>query len=212
VALLVIAAALASTTPATAQVVDDPTPRRCGPVAVIGDSLTRGGLVTLAKSFAAADIGAFRIDAKSLRRITKPSGRVVSGVTAVERMKVSGFSPEVWIIGLGGNDFGAYRRGRVSFVAEIIAMLDVIGPGRRVAWLTIWHGRTPALNRAFTEALRQVARNRPELEVVEWASVLAAHPRWLRPDLVHLTTAGTRARNAMIVEAARSMACAERPS
>lgn len=191
-----------------AKIINDPTPRTCGPIALIGDSLSNGYKEHLVAQMVAHDVGPFRFDICSGRTITRDSNSFPSGATAIRTMKASGFDPKYWVIGLGGNDFHASRRGALDFVTEIEKILTLLGPDKVVSWVNIWHRKSPTTNRAFDAALRVIATRHPHFSIVDWASVLQAHPRWFRPDGVHINFAGTKVRNLMMVDAAVAM-CSE---
>lgn len=197
-------APLALAEPADAVIVTNPSPRRYGPVGLIGDSLSGGNIPQLRRMLVEHEVGPFRLDIVGGRSMTISTKTKPSGVRAIGIARAAGFDPPAWFIGLGGNDLAAFRAGRRDPYLEITKVLDELGPVN-VAWPTIarqFRSWWPVAQ-LFNDTLHQLALERPNLHVIEWADLLNQHnPKWYKPgDNAHLRSAGVVARNEMTVQA-----------
>jgi lysophospholipase L1-like esterase len=82
-----------------------------------------------------------------------------------------------------------------SFRRSVRAFMRVAGPRRCVVWANIWRPvqSGPSFD-SFNAVLADEAARRPNLRVVDWAAMVAANQHWLKPDTVHVSAAGNRAR------------------
>lgn len=101
-----------------------------------------------------------------------------------------------------------------AFAAQVERALRIAGPDRTVYWVNVYASRAkqPAsvrdadlANSAWiNQQLRDVAREHPNLRIVEWAEFLEAQPnrpaQYLR-DGVHTNELGAAARNKLIADA-----------
>jgi lysophospholipase L1-like esterase len=106
------------------------------------------------------------------------------------------------VVSLGTNDdprnVGGFRQG-------IRAVLAAAGPDRCVVWPNIVRPRTLGTTYdGYNRALRAEAAAHANLRVIDWVSVVRAHPGWLRSDGVHLTAEGYSARAGAMAHALRS--------
>ena len=108
------------------------------------------------------------------------------------------------VISLGTNDPpGAVE----AFRADVVRLLELIGPDRCVIWATIWRDGAPS--DAFNAVLREAAEVNRRVRLVEWAEMVQAHPEWLAADGLHGNETGYRERARAIAEAAKGCAPAQ---
>ena len=82
-----------------------------------------------------------------------------------------------------------------AFRRSLRDIMRVVGSGRCVVWTNIWRPvqSGPGFNLVNTVLADEAAR-RPNLRVVDWAAMVAANTHWLKPDGIHVSAAGNRAR------------------
>jgi hypothetical protein len=187
---------------AAAKIKSSATPRAYGPVAILGDSASSGYFNGLDITLAKTGVGPYRYDIRGSRRITQSWLTYDSGVVAAQKMIRSGFHPRAWVVALGSNDFYFFRRNLLSPRTEIEKFLAVVGPTSHVAWFTIWTKRAGAYHKTFNDTLFALASERPNLHVIDWASLAKQHPKWLQADGAHLRMPGAKARNQYLADAA----------
>ncbi len=174
----------------------------CTTIGVVGDSLTVGDQ-TIGGMEAALTGRGWRatIDAAVSRRIPRSATPPLSGFWAISDLQATGFNPCTWLIALGTNDAGgtsvaAYRK----MIDEILAQ---IGKGRSVIWVDAYLARTPGAE-VFDGVLSDYEQQ-GKLRVVRFSSwimdKIAQDAGYLAADGVHLTSAGYKARTAMIADA-----------
>ncbi len=79
-------------------------------------------------------------------------------------------------------------------------MLGAIGSGHRIVWVNVYSTTLPETAAVFNATLAEFdAAGR--LDVVDYAGWIVDHPEFLAVDGVHLTSAGQRARTAVIAAA-----------
>jgi lysophospholipase L1-like esterase len=124
-----------------------------------------------------------------------------SGIAAVNQVRSTVGDPHTWIIELGTNDVGETHDDAESIRTVIQSMLAVIGPDHRIVWVNVHHGFEPAASATFNRVLGEIAAQRPDLVVADWAGV-AETPGYLIADHIHLTPEGQVAYAALIAAAA----------
>lgn len=138
-------------------------------------------------------------------------GRQVSQQVTVSRSTSNGLAllreragslPPIIVVSLGTNDGPA----PAPFRALVERVLATASPRRCVVWATIVRpGRMGGYSwSALNQVLARAAARHPNLRLVQWATLVNAHPRWLAPDGVHTTVRGYRARAAAIAAAVRT--------
>jgi hypothetical protein len=153
-------------------------------VTVVGDSLTVAMAPSIRRELQALGFRVAAIDAEVGR--TTPAG--------VARLRSLPLG-DVVVVGLGTNDVAGGGDPR-QFSRHVERALAAAGP-RPVVWVNVALRRTPAEARrsaAFNQALERLGEEHPNLVVVDWATVSARRPQWLRADGVHLTAEGSTAR------------------
>ena len=159
----------------------------------IGDSLTRESRVGTARLLRAGGwTPTFRCWG---------SRRLDWGLAQVTRARELGQLPGVVVVALGTNDISWVDE--VTTARRVSALLDRIGPRRQVLWVDLHLTRSAWLDaRAarFNALLRAHAARRPNLTVVGWHRVAAAH-RIRGFDGIHYGPSGYRLR-AQVVSAA----------
>ena len=125
-------------------------------------------------------------------------GRPTADRRRALKAKGASLAPYV-VISLGTNDpvdtVDAFR-------ASVAEVLRLAGPSRCVVWVTIH--RDGDAYEPFNEVLRAEASGNRNLRLVEWTSMIRAHPDFLAADGIHATPAGYQARARAIVDALRA--------
>lgn len=100
--------------------------------------------------------------------------------------------PPVIHASLGTGDDPAETAG---FRRSLRAIMRVAGARRCVVWANIWRPVQSGSGFDLVNAvLADEAARRPNLRVVDWAAMVAANTHWLKPDRIHVSAAGNRAR------------------
>jgi lysophospholipase L1-like esterase len=152
-------------------------PPPSGPVYVLGDSLTVGMAPYLPALLPGRSV---EIDGKTGRTATE-------GLDILATRKAP--PPPTVVVALGTNDIESPGQ----FTAVINETMALLGP-RRVVWVNIASPTARPFN-VDLDAARSRHRN---LEVIDWANVMAAHPEDLVADRIHNTGAGYRLRAEVI--------------
>lgn len=178
---------------------------------VLGDSLTYGtaypGFGNVEPQLIA--LGTFnevKIDAEPARNISGPARTSRNGVKTYKKLLTNGLRPSAVIVALGSNDI--QQSAKPAFhEAQIRELLAVIGD-IPVVWINILRtdiSYYPQRSAMFNRVLLRIKPEYPNLSVVDWASMLAAHPKWFSYDKLHLRPRGYKARATVYVEAAQSL-------
>jgi lysophospholipase L1-like esterase len=147
-----------------------------GPVYVLGDSLTLGMVPYLPPLLPGRRVD---IDGKI--------GRTATDGLAIVATRRASLPPTV-VVALGTNDVESSDQ----FAAVIDQIMALLG-NRRVIWVNIASPTARPFNRDLAAA-RARFRN---LELIDWASLMAAHPEDLVFDHIHCTPAGYQLRAAV---------------
>ncbi|MEO5975432.1 MAG: GDSL-type esterase/lipase family protein [Ilumatobacteraceae bacterium] len=178
---------------------------------VLGDSLTYGtaypgfGNVT-PQLVALGTFDSLVIDGEFARNISGPARTSRNGVKTYKKMISEGLRPSAVIVALGSNDL--QQSAKPAFhEAQIRELLAAIGD-IPVVWINVLRTDTsyyPRRSAMFNRVLLRIAPEYPNLIVVDWASMLAAHPKWFAYDKLHLQPRGYKVRATVYVQAARSL-------
>lgn len=177
-----------------------------GDVALVGDSLSFQATAAETAELRAAG-WKVTINAEPGRRIAYDANPgPSSGITAVRKIRADGRDPHTWIIELGTNEMWT-SAGRDSNAMRVLIeqMLHEIGPGHRVVWVNIHFGTAPEGTAVFNRVLAQVAGERSDLVVANWAD-RAGTPGYLVKDQIHLTPAGIAAMGQVVAAGAERAA------
>ena len=160
---------------------------------MVGDSLTCGSLPFQADAFAEAGWSHSTIDAYASRGVrTKLKADRYTGLRAVDAIRDKPGDSEAWVIALGTNDAVIYPKEKQ---AEVIGMMmDHIGTGHKVLWINVYLPDARPLQLAWNATLDEVASNRSDMFVYDWASFAAENQRWLAQDRLHYLRDGYRYR------------------
>lgn len=178
---------------------------------VLGDSLTYGtaypGFGNVEPQLVAlGTFDSFVIDGEFARNISGPARTSRNGVKTYKKMIGEGLRPSAVIVALGSNDL--QQSAKPAFhEAQIRELLAIIGD-IPVVWINVLRTDTsyyPKRSAMFNRVLLRIAPEYPNLSVVDWASMLAAHPKWFAYDKLHLQPRGYKVRATVYVEAARSL-------
>jgi lysophospholipase L1-like esterase len=179
-----------------------------GDVALVGDSLSFQAAAAETADLRAAG-WQVTINAEPGRRIASDANPAPSsGITAVRKIRADGFDPHTWIVELGTNEMWT-SAGRDANAMRVLIeqMLQEIGPGHRVVWVNIHFGTAPEGTAVFNRVLAQVAGQRADLVVGDWAD-RAVTPGYLIEDQIHLTPAGIAAMGRVVAAGAEHAALA----
>jgi lysophospholipase L1-like esterase len=160
---------------------------RSGKVSLVGDSLNLG-----VEPYLQSDLQGWRIETDDV------VGR--STATGVERLRAASPSLGAYVIvSLGTND---PVETVAAFRAAVAEVLQIATPRRCVVWATI--RRDGDAYEPFDQILRDASAGNRNLRLVDWTSMLQAHPEWLASDGIHASADGYEARAKAIVEAMRT--------
>jgi hypothetical protein len=169
---------------------EQPAAPTCTKLGVIGDSLIVGAMRTLLVDLRAAGLVDFAVTAERGRWIAPPV--VKNGVKALALLRKQGYRPDCFVVALGTNEM-YFLGDPVKLRARIETMLALLGDVPTL-WVNVHHGGFPARAATFNAVLADAATAHGNLQIADWAPLIAAHPEWLGPDHVHLKKAGYTAR------------------
>lgn len=178
---------------------------------VLGDSLTWGtnyrgfGNVT-PKLKAVGYFNTLVVDGVFARNISGPAGTARNGVKTLKKLSATGVRPDAAIIALGSNDL-QHSGDKAFYVARIREMLALVGD-IPIVWFNVWRTDAkyyPKRSATFNAALVEVASERSNVVVADWASIVLANPKLMAFDGLHLQPVGYRLRAQMYVEAAQML-------
>ncbi|MDQ1519008.1 MAG: hypothetical protein QOI55_81 [Actinomycetota bacterium] len=174
-----------------------------GAVALIGDSLSLQSNLEEQAQLRIAGWGPITHNAWFGRRTPSDPMTLapLSGIAAVQEVRAQTPDPETWIIELGTNDISVTHDNAPAMRSVIDAMLATIGPGHRIVWVNIHNGFDLRSSATFNRVLDEVAAERNDLVVADWASQ-APHVGYLVADHIHLTAEGQAAFAKVIAGAA----------
>lgn len=166
-------------------------------VVVVGDSITAMNEPQIAGSLDDAGISQVHFHALGARRIADSyewHGWRSSGLEAIAAVRDAGVDPDLWLVELGTNDVLLAGmcgcRDRVEDAALLIdQVLDAIGPGETIVWVTVLNRDDPDSSDYFNAALRSRASVEPTMEVLDWHAAAVDHPDWFM-DQVHPSQVG----------------------
>jgi hypothetical protein len=176
-----------------------------GRVALVGDSLSAQSSALETARLEEAGWGPIVINALAGRRILHDPDITTpyAGVEAVKEVRAAGPDPYTWIVELGTNDVVYTGNDAAALLPRIEAMLDAIGPGHRIVWINVRYGMDLAASATFNQLLAQVAGQRDDMVVGDWASE-ATKGNNLIPDGTHLSPTGLDAFARVVTETANA--------
>jgi lysophospholipase L1-like esterase len=130
------------------------------------------------------------------RIFARPGESIREQFDALRRFVATSTPDAPAFINLGTNDVFRGNRG----ARAIRQALDILGD-RPINWVNVrTHGVNGFYGRdwrqratAFNQRLAQIAGNRPNVNVIDWASESRGHRDWFRPDGLHPNANGSRA-------------------
>jgi hypothetical protein len=127
------------------------------------------------------------LDLAACRRLVQPSC-TVEGVTPptvlqLVRSEGAGLGPTV-VVAVGNNDPALLYAHDLGLVVAALERVHV----HRILWLTVRAVHHPDL--IVNAAIRAAAKERRDVELVDWNRYSRSHPSWFREDGLHLSPAG----------------------
>ena len=175
-------------------------------VVIVGDSLTGGNANYIGTTLRNAGLHV-RVEGLSARRIAVSFnflGRRDSGVERVRSLKEAGVSPALWVIQLGTNDLGVINNcgcpDPVAYAGTIIdQLLDEIGSGVPIAWVTVANRSQWDASLWFNKAIGVRAARDPHVALIRWNELSASRPDWF-VDHVHQNYNGVKVFTQMYID------------
>jgi hypothetical protein len=173
-------------------------------VIVVGDSLTVGmrrygyGTTFMGAALPGVKIALSGQRGRAVveRRISDYTlRRTTPGITVLGRARAQ--AAGIWVIELGTNDEPNMQRFQ-RYIRQVMTLAN----HRSVIWVNVARPRTsnPPANDPVNMALVRASRQRANLRVVDWASLVTAHRGWVAKDSmrIHPNGAGSRALSRLI--------------
>jgi lysophospholipase L1-like esterase len=151
-------------------------PSESGSLVLVGDSLNVGTELYLNEFLEGWEVAADDLAGRSSH----------GGLAALAEARRA---PGPIVVSLGTNDD---PNDPEAFRTRASRLLDLVGPARCVVWATLWRDGEPM--GSLNAVLAELARERPNLRLLDWAEMLRRHPDWLASDGTHGSPAGYRAR------------------
>lgn len=178
---------------------------------VLGDSLTYGtnypGFGNVYPQLMALDtFDRVEIDGVWARNISGLAGTKRNGVKTYKKLIENGLRPSAVIVALGSNDL--QHSAKPKFYEERIRELLALIGDIPVVWVNVLRTDEPYYPKRsamFNRILQRIAPEYPNLTIVDWASMLAAHPKWFDYDKLHLRPNGYKVRATVYVQAAQAL-------
>ncbi|WP_419550761.1 acyltransferase family protein [Mitsuokella jalaludinii] len=146
-------------------------------VACIGDSVMLGSSGELRKVLPGCNLDA------------EVSRYVGGGLDAAKEMAAQGRLGKNIVIALGTNGPIA---GYEKYEVQTRALLEYLGPDRHIFWVNVY---CPELSWQQTnnDYLVSMAKDHPNVTIVDWYGLVSKHPEWLGGDGIHPNDEGTAA-------------------
>ncbi len=137
-------------------------------VLMIGDSITVGAQQALKPVFTDLGFQSVSINAQKSRRIDVGRGKYepIAGTTVARFVVGARHAPGMWIVALGTNDAGQYRKGEYRGVLE--KMLSIVPTNAPLVWIDIYRSDYLPACQIFNAELRDALATRPNSAVGEW--------------------------------------------
>jgi hypothetical protein len=176
-----------------------------GRVALVGDSLSAQSSALETARLEEAGWGPIVINALAGRRILHDTDITApyAGIKAVDEVRAAGPDPYTWIVELGTNDVVYTGNDANALLPRIEAMLDAIGPGHRIVWINVRYGMDLEGSATFNQLLTQVASQRSDMVVGDWASVAPTGDNLIL-DGTHLSVTGLDAFARLVTDTANA--------
>lgn len=146
-------------------------PEEKGFITAIGDSVMLGAAPALQEA-----IPGCVVDAAESRQVVKAK-------ETVQALKDQGKLGDTVILGLGTN--GPFK---TSVGQEL---LDAIGSDKTIYWVNVY-GAHLRWQDDSNATISELAKQNPNVHIIDWASEAAAHPEWFYNDGIHLKPAGQK--------------------
>lgn len=114
-----------------------------------------------------------------------------TGLDAVKHWKKKSDKNTCWVIALGTNDSPAWKYQDVS--VRIVSVMREL-KGMKVAWVTIWKGKTNNPSARNWNSTLEKKSEKYGFSIVYWDKVVSKHRELLNPDGVHYGSTGSKLR------------------
>lgn len=116
----------------------------------------------------------------------KVSRYVGAGLDVARQMDSMGKLGHTVVIALGTNGpiDGQYEK-------QTKALLEYLGPDRRIFWVNVYCPAT-SWQDSNNRYIQKIAKEHPNVTIVDWYSVASTHPEWLSGDRIHPNPEGTK--------------------
>jgi len=164
----------------------------CSNIVHIGDSLTVHSREFQKREYKKAGFPKAIISAHGSRSMyNKMPKDDFTGIQAVKYWKKKLDSNTCWVIALGTNDSPSWKYedvgGRVTAVMRELK-------GMKVAWVTIWKGKTNNPSARNWNAMLEKKARKHNFSIIYWDKVVAKNKGLLNGDYVHYGSTGSRLR------------------
>lgn len=181
-------------------IVEDDTVRSVGNVVFIGDSTSNGSRADLLQQLATqTELGPYRFDIGPGRAMSSPGRTMYSGVEAVRRSRLGGFTPAVYVVALGANDLKYGIRTALVARRTFDRLMEEIGTECTVGLVNLYATR-PSLAWLYNRYLVQAVRRWPNSYLVDWVAVARRNRRWHARDGFHMNLMGSKKKNSWIIQ------------
>ena len=156
------------------------TPVAPGTVTMIGDSVMLGALPALQDAMPGCVVDALT------------NRQVWDAAEVIDTLEANGQLGSTVVLALGTNGYFDYEQGQ--------ALVNRLGPERQIYWVTAY-GENLWWQDLSNEPIRAIARDNPNVNLIEWDVCAPEHEDWFYSDGIHLVEEGQEAYAAMISEA-----------
>ncbi len=156
------------------------TPVAANTVTMIGDSVMLGALPALQEAMPGCVV-----DAMTNRQVW-------DAIPVIDTLEANGQLGSTVVLALGTNGYFDYQQGQ--------AVINRLGSERQIYWVTAY-GENLWWQELSNEPIRAIARDNPNVQLIEWDAFAPDHEDWFYSDGIHLVEPGQQAYAGMIAEA-----------
>lgn len=161
------------------------TPVAANTVTMIGDSVMLGALPALQEAMPGCVV-----DAMTNRQVW-------DAIDVIDALEANGQLGTTVVLALGTNGYFDYDQGQ--------AVINRLGQERQIYWVTAY-GENLWWQELSNEPIRAIARDNPNVHLIEWDLSAPGHEDWFYSDGIHLVEEGQQAYAKLISEAIGAVA------